>query len=685
MKAMKDLWNWIGTPNRRWMDFPPPVALTVLGLYWWLCWDLTGDIFSGGKVVLLTIAAVLLWLVVTKIIDRRAELVDEGVEVPWWRLPFNFLTSGKKFGDIDARWAIYTAGQKVSWNGVEPKLLRKKLTPTGQVRAYVSPGSLGGDMARISADAVTVLPGTMKCEEISISPSGKGAGWLTFWDKSPLEATRSILDLPPSGKASISFGWQNDGKVAQVPYGFNILVGAASGAGKSKFTWNLWFDLVRDETPTDVWIVDPKRTELRWFQRWVGKSFGHGNIRIRGYFTTLEEATEHFKAMRAELHERQEILAEKEAMDLNDIGGPNPDFPGVLTIIDEGLDVAPLFQAGMAKTDMGVYMSQGRSTADFVWMSVQVATVQEIGGIRKAFQLRASMRQTSAEDTKAVLGIGENEGVPCSQIPFGMRGVGYYVTEEGERMKFRTADVGKQHVRHLMTTGELPENMMTRDLARELRNGLRPHYGYRAFGVTPKGRAIHIYSGETNKRDRRYGEHRRDDVWKGWCPFPGCSNVDCRWWATHVRWTESGVFPGEPTALAWESKEIHALQPMFNIAGAGNNRATHLTRLTYRGPKFDRDGEITPLDLPKRKRKTPEPVEPDLFEDQAPIDILHAYRGYPHATAPVVLEGEVVDVVEEPKPKAKPRTRKRKPVPRREPVLVGGDHLTHIPGFGDSE
>jgi hypothetical protein len=669
MKAIKDLLKWIRTPNRRWIDFPPSIAGTVLVAYWWVCWGWTGDIFSGGKVVLLTIAGALLWVVGVKVWDRRAELIGEGNDVPWWRLPFNFITSGRKFGDVDTRWTTYTSAQKVAWNGVEPKLLRKRLTPTGDVRGYVTPGSIGGDIARIAADAVTVLPGIMGCTEVSLTPVGKGAGWLTFWKTSPLDKARSVLDLPPSGYDSLTFGWQNDGTPATVPYGYNLLVGAASGAGKSKFTWNLWFDLVRDETPTDVHILDPKG-ELKWFKDWVGRSFGHGHIRIVSYMKTLAEGEEHFAQLRETLHERQDALPAGE-----DLETPTDEFPGVLTIIDEGLDVAPLFAKGMAATDMGVYMSQGRSTKDFVWMSVQVATVQEIGGIRKAFQFRASLRQTSAEDTKAVLGIDESKGVPCSLIPFNMRGVGFYVTEEGERMKFRTADVGKVHVRHLMTTGELPENMMTRDLARELRNGQRPHYGYRAFGWLPNGRPFHLYSGETNKRERRYGEHRRDDVWTGWCKFPGCSNVDCRWWANHVAYTESGVFAGKEAAKAWESKEIHALQPPFNIAGAGNNHVFQLTRLTYRGPKFERDGEVVPRP-PKPPRKPPTVVQktraPKPPRDRKTHEPAHVVQG---------------DVVTAPNP-----YRPHGYVPRQRPLIVHeatrpgrNDHLTSIPGFGASE
>jgi len=664
--TLKALWKWIRTPNRRWIDFPPKAALTLFVAYWWFCWGLTNSIVTGFWAVLFTIGVLIAWVLLLKVYDRRAELIDEGLEVPWWRLPFNLASSGKKFGDVDERWAKYTSAQKVSWNGIEPKLLRKKLTPGGEVRAFVSPGSLGGDMARISADAATgVLTGVMDCKEVSISPVGDGAGWVTFWKTSPLAETRSVLDLPPSGTSSLSFGWQNDGKAATVPYGFNLLVGAASGAGKSKFTWNLWFDLVRDQTPTLVHVIDPKG-EMKWFRGWVGKTFGDGHIKVASYMTTLAEAEAHFATLRRQLHERQDMLPPGE-----DLDDPTDEMPGVLTIIDEGLDVAPLFQAGMAKTDMGVYMSQGRSTKDFVWMSVQVATVQEIGGIRKAFQFRASLRQTSAEDTKAVLGIGENEGVPCSSIPFDMRGVGYYVTEEGVRMKFRTADVGKTHVRHLMTTGKLPENMMTRDLARELRNGQRPHYGYRAYGLV-KGRPVHIYSGETNKRDRRYAEHRRDDIWKGRCPFPGCGETDCSWWAKHVDHTTSGVFAGEPAARDWESAEIHALQPMFNIAGAGNNRHVHLSRLTYRGPKFERDGAVvkTPR-LPGRRR----PKAITAVPEPAPVKPLVAEPVRRRLVPASELEAAV------PAPRPRPR-RKVRP----EPALVGrNEHLTHIPGYGESE
>jgi hypothetical protein len=615
------LYRWVRNPNRAVLDFPPRIFAFLVLLAWWKFWGWTGDIFKGGGMVLGVLAGLGLWVGFLKVYDRFTDLRDEGVEGGFLQLLKNVFSSTNKFGDTDARWEIYVTGPKRPFTNVEPKLYAKKMTSTGEIKAMVNPGKVGGDLARIAADAVTILPGIMDCQEVSVSPVTTGSAWLTFYKKSPLEAPRTVLDLPPSGARSLTFGWLNDGNAATVPFGYNLQISATSNAGKSKFIWNAFFDLLRDNldpslpgTPTDMTLIDPK-SEFAWFKQWEGKSFANGRIRIVTYIgpeededveddevhnRVLEEAEAHFLKMRHELHRRQ-ARADRMFGPGEELEHPTDEFRAQWTIIDEGLDVAPLFQKGMANTNMGVYMSQGRRTKDFVWMGVQAATVAEIGGIGKAFQMKVSLRQMTAEATKAALGISESDGVPCTSIPFDMPGVGFYVTESGQKAKFRTANVTKVHIRHVMTTGTLPEGMMTRDLARELRNGQRPHYLYRTFGYLKNRKIGHIYTGETNNRERRYKEHRRDDVWKGECPI--CTVQDCRWWEKHALFTMSCVVAGHDLAVAMEKAEIHALQPMFNIAGAGNNRKVHLTRLTYRGPSMTIDGKVIDDEKPVETKK----------------------------------------------------------------------------------
>jgi hypothetical protein len=210
----------------------------------------------------------------------------------------------------------------------------------------------------------------------------------------------------------------------------------------------------------------------------------------------------------------------------------------------------------------------------------QVGTVQEIGAIRKGFQLRAGMRMGSSADTLAALGIPESEGLWCTKIPFGSPGVGYYVTDEGHKRKFRANYSSDKQIADLVIRKQLPKGMITRDLVQEVEDskGQRPCYVYVAPDVTGNV----VYVGKAFDCKKRFEQHRTARR-----PKPGQSQSDWKYcslcgefenfWVKHVDEVNVAVlgpFPSEPAALLVEQEQIDAALPIFNVVGnEGNPRA----------------------------------------------------------------------------------------------------------------
>jgi hypothetical protein len=414
----------------------------------------------------------------------------------------------------------------------------------------------------------------MHCQEVSVQPSTKlGRAKITFYKSPPLQRSFTLADLPASGKHQVSFGIDESGAVAALRYGLSAIIAGATGSGKSVLFWNMFADILRDGQPTEILFVDPKRMELRRFKDLVGHKIG--NVKIAGYCNSAADAGKMFDTFVTEMHDRQERLG---VMGVTELTRPTEDFPIRIIVIDEMLDITPTFKNGSA---LHIAISQGRSSLDSVIGIAQLAKINSLGDIRDLFPLRACLRTMTAENTKAVLNVTENEGVPCSRIPLNARGVGYYVTDTGIIRKFRTAKVTDRQ-RDELVAGKLPEGMPV-----NVENIGPPCFVYLApERKSQKVGYVGVAGGNALERHpvaRRRAQHRKYDL--TWCAEH--ERVE-NFWTAHLDDTRMTVYkyPSRSAALIAEERLIKELRPRWNIVHNGANPLSNVNLSKRAGVRF---------------------------------------------------------------------------------------------------
>lgn len=543
---------WVKRP--RWTPGLRTAALVgsvLFATYW------TGSLIRGALAVGGLLTAYGIYRVVSWFVTRRRLTLEAGLPVRWWRMVLAFAREREKFALYEKRWEVACAAQSsLKWAGQSPKLKRMQQTLAGDVKALIDPGAIGGDVETVAKLAPVVLPGVMKCVEVSVLPTAKpGTAWITFYNSRPLERAIRLAELPLSGPDLITFGVEESGAAAAVKYGLSTLIIGETGSGKSKAAWNIFADILRDGRPTELYVVNPKNTELSVFKHRVGQRIG--NIRIMGYIGNeldkpLSQVEQDTVALCtrfvSEMKARQVRLEDMKQRELTD---PTDDFPARYIWVDEMSEIPGAYKS--ANAPMITAISQGRISLDWVVASDQVAKIENLGAVRDRFPLRIGMRMATPENTKAALTIGEDRGVYCSRIPRDMPGVGYYVREGGEIRRFRTANVTNAELDDL-ANGILPDGMLTQaDM-----NGERTF----TYVIPDKCAPRTCYVGLSDDPPRRFAQHRRNDM--GWCSDH--ERVE-NWWLIHADVANAKIepHPSRPAARAAEARLIKDLRPYFNI------------------------------------------------------------------------------------------------------------------------
>ena len=462
------LLDWCRRPHWTWKLRAAAFVAAVCFAWWWLnslkwgCVAVTSVVAHlrrpGGRFVAVT-SVVAIYAAQRAIrwgVERHRLTLEAGLPPNPVQMVKHYLSERDRFAQIESRWEKLCAAQAtLRLAGQAPRLHRLRLTLAGDPEAYVDMGSLGSDLEPLMKLAPSVMPAAMGCTEVTIRPGKKiGTAWITFCKSSPLARPFGIAELPPSGPTLISAGITDTGAVAAMEYGLSVLAGGATGSGKSSWLWSVFADLRRDNIPVELFIVDPKRVELARFAKKVGESIG--NIRIAGYVTTEADAKTMFAGFVEGMHERQDRLAES---GLRKIDTPTGDFPARIIVIDEMMDIVGAFSG--KSSPLGIAISQGRATKDWVIGLTQQAKLSTLGAdLRDLFPLRRGFRTATPENTKAIMTLGETDGVACSRIPRSLPGVGYAVDEDGSVVKFRTAYVSDEDADRL-AEGLLPQGMLT--------------------------------------------------------------------------------------------------------------------------------------------------------------------------------------------------------------------------------
>jgi hypothetical protein len=418
----------------------------------------------------------------------------------------------------------------------------------------------------------------MNCKEVSVLPSTSkpGRAKITFYKVPPLERPVPLAELPVSGLDLVSFGVDEYGDPAAVAYGLSVLAMGETGSGKSKCFWNQFADILRDGRPTEMYVVNPKNTELAVFKKKVGQRIG--NIRVMGYVTTTAQTVELFKTFVAEMKERQQRLEEA---GLRQLAIPTDDMPARFVVVDEMNELKDAYKA--TDSPMVTAISQGRTSLDWVIASVQIAKVAVLGEVRDQFPLRICFRTATPENTKAGLTIGEIDGPACSRIPRSTPGVGWYVREDGDLRKFRTAHVTDGQLDDL-AEGKLPTGMLT---AARVKYEGPPCFVYLApERKSTKVGYVGVAGGNALERHpvaRRRAQHRKYDL--TWCAEH--ERVE-NFWTAHLDDTRMTVYkyPSRSAALVAEERLIKELRPKWNIVHNGANPLANVNLAKRAGVRF---------------------------------------------------------------------------------------------------
>jgi energy-coupling factor transporter ATP-binding protein EcfA2 len=558
MKKALEVYRWVKHPHWTWR-----LVLWAFGIAVAVAWWLTGTFYRG---VLAVVVAVVGWYAfqLAEWLVRRIRLtVEAGIPLSPVRMVTDLVAERRKFTDAEDRWALAMRAQKVIYDGVSPKLHRMTTTVAGDVRASINLAGIGGNLdaiKRIASDGT--LAGIMHCQEVTVREnlSKPGRGQITFHKVPPLSSGIPLTELPVSGPARVTFGTEEDGEAAAIAYGLSVLVVGETGSGKSKCVWNMFADILRDGKPTELSIIDPKRTELAVFKPLVGKRVG--NVLIRDYKRTPDEAVALFAKFAAEMKERQDA---NEARGIRQLVEPTEDNPARYVWADELNELQKAYKT--IDAPMVTVLSSGRASLDWVVAAVQVAKVSNLGEARDQFPINASFRTKTRENTKAALALEGDDIPPCHRIPRSSPGVGWYVNEDGEVRKFRTAHVTDKQLDDL-AKGKLPAGMVT---AEKLKYAGPPCFVYVAPDKKPNRCGyVGIAEGEPHVRPvaRRLKQHlRRDRVW--------CAEHERveNPWRVHIDYRRMTVkkYPSRAAAMIAEKRLIEDLNPHWNIQHNGGN------------------------------------------------------------------------------------------------------------------
>ena len=324
--------------------------------------------------------------------------------------------------------AMVTSGLTVKLNGelVFPRILSFDSLPlVDLVRVSLPMGQIFEDWAR----AVEQLRTTFEMEDVRIHATDVPSqlviafmrGNLLEQPVPPLEAPEPALDNLPVGK------FENGNYYGLSVLDTHILLGGASGAGKSSAVWSMISGLAPliKQGAAQLWAFDPKGGVELWCGRPLFHRFFHGNRD-----TSFEqEAAAGLEELVDVMHERQERIrgvARRHTA--------SPDDPHIVVIIDElaaltsyttERDAAKRFA-----TALKLLLSQGRACGITVIGAVQDPRKETVP-MRDLFPTRLGLRMTEPEQVDMVLGDGARRaGALCDKIPQHLKGVAYVKTDD---------------------------------------------------------------------------------------------------------------------------------------------------------------------------------------------------------------------------------------------------------------
>ncbi|WP_298209996.1 FtsK/SpoIIIE domain-containing protein [Ferrimicrobium sp.] len=209
-----------------------------------------------------------------------------------------------------------------------------------------------------------------------------------------------------------------------------ILIGGIPGSGKSNCVHLLIAQFLRS-VGSQIYLIDPKRVELRWWRR-VATRFGVSQTEA---IALLDEV---IATMDSRYQELEQLGERDYAKQLNPI----------LVVVEE---VAALLKGPEAKgieVRLRQLLMLGRAASILVVIVAQRPGVDTlVSSIRDLAEIRIAFRSSTSDMSDVILGRGAAaSGADASKIPADRRGVGYLSTGSGEPFLFRAYYVSDERL-----------------------------------------------------------------------------------------------------------------------------------------------------------------------------------------------------------------------------------------------
>ncbi len=480
---------------------------------------------------------------------RRWATVAAGQPAPTTRaLVRAFYNERKRLAHLSRQWRVACTILKLTagTDKVVPRLYDVTPTLDGDVTASIASGRMGVSVDDVAKHAPRVAE-VIGCREVTVTRTAPGCASLVFFWSDPLGRTLPLAELPVSSAGLISYGIRRDGTPATIRQDLSVLVGGATGTGKSNVIAAMLADLVRSGVWVDLYVSDPKGgIEMTWLSRHVGQQMG--TLRVRQYVDsasgTVQMVKDAHKAMRCRqgLQEGAKHSATKAS-------------PLVVLIIDELLPLHEQIRQG-TKSELGQILFEGRAAGYVAWCNSQLGHASELGALRNLIPQRVCFAVPTAETTDTVLGTSaEARGAKCSRLE--EPGLFYSSSDDTRAMEKGRAPLVRLQDQERIAAGVAPEGMTRKTPAQARRCAL-----YRAYNAEDEL----LYVGITDNPRRRFAEHKRDESW--WA-----EEVDEA--AIEVTWRQD-----EAVARAAEQQAIKDELPRYNTThNAGNPLAVAWRKL----------------------------------------------------------------------------------------------------------
>lgn len=351
-----------------------------------------------------------------------------------------------------------------------PRFVELKASLEGDLEAFVMPAQMGiaASESKTPIERMIAMEsalGEMCGCKVVMRRADNGVRIKFLWTD-PLDRVLSIEQLPLSttSKRIPVAVWESNSAASLDPNKSTLVYGV-QGSGKSSLAWTYISVLLARQTPTDLYVVDPKSgQEWGWLRRLALAE--DCCINLRGFANNEQEAIPLVKEALAQVKARQEKLGQ---FDLEDFSAdpmrqhvPTAEEPYVLVLIDELLHVRSMLKDTPTNpSPVGQIISIGRSAAAAVVAVTQDPTKETVGMVRDLFGQRLCLRSATPQTTDMVLFAGaEASGAAASKIPEDKPGLCYfYDAESGSLSKARIAHVTDKHIKDDIQYGRAPRGM----------------------------------------------------------------------------------------------------------------------------------------------------------------------------------------------------------------------------------